>query len=80
MIAASEMGQLQTVFYIVLIGGTLIAMALFLIGVGFVTLPRFYRRPDHRLMAGLIGGALLFTLSFIAVMSALVICSVSRHA
>ncbi|MDQ6748081.1 MAG: hypothetical protein M3010_08275 [Candidatus Dormibacteraeota bacterium] len=79
MIATSEMGQLQTVFYIVLVGGTIIAMALFLVGVGFGTLPAFYRRQEHRLLAALIGGALVFTLAFILATSGLLVYSVSRR-
>jgi hypothetical protein len=78
-IGASEMGQLQTVFYIVLVGGVIVGLALFLVGVGLATLPPFYRRADHRLLANLIGGALLFTLAFIAVMSGLVVYSVGHH-
>ena len=80
MIATSEMGQLQTVFYIVLVGGIIITFALFLLGVGFATVPAVFRKPGHRLLAGLITGALVFTLGWIVAISATLIYSVSRHA
>ena len=80
MTATSEMGQLQTVFYIVLVGGTIIVFALFLLGVGFATLPAFFRRPEHRLLASLIAGALVLALGFVGVMSGVILYSVGRHA
>lgn len=80
MIATSEMGQLQTVFYIVLTGGTIIVFALFLIGVGFATVPAVFHRPGQRLLASLITGALVFTFGWILVVSAGIIYAVSHHA
>lgn len=80
MIATSEMGQLQTVFYIVLTGGTIILFTLFLVGVGFATLPAVFRRPGQRLLASLIAGALVFTFGWILVVSAGIVYAVSRHA
>jgi hypothetical protein len=79
-IATSEMGQLQTVFYIVLIGGTIIGFALFLLGVGFATVPSFFRKPEHKLLASLITAALVFTLGWILFMSATIIYAVSHNA
>ncbi|HEV1997615.1 MAG TPA: hypothetical protein VGR61_05750 [Candidatus Dormibacteraeota bacterium] len=80
MIATSEMGQLQTVFYIVLTGGTIVLFSLFLVGVGLATLPAVFRRPGQRLLASLIAGALVFTFSWILVVSAGIIYAVSRRA
>ena len=80
MIAASEMGQLQTVFYIVLIGGTIIGFALFLVGVGLATVPAVFRQPGHRLLASLITGALVFTLGWILFVSATLVYAVGHHA
>lgn len=80
MIATSEMGQLQTVFYIVLVGGIIISFALFLLGVGFATVPAVFRKPGQRLLASLIAGALVFTFGWILVISATLIYTVSHHA
>ncbi|HEY8740002.1 MAG TPA: hypothetical protein VIN56_05380 [Candidatus Dormibacteraeota bacterium] len=78
--ATSEMGQLQTVFYIALVGGVLVGFTLFLLAVGAVTLRRFLRRPGHRLLASLIAGALGLMFTFIAATSAALVYVLSHHA
>lgn len=58
-------GDLQTYFYLVLLGGALSLWALLLAGVGLARLVPFARQGEHRLMATLIGGMLVLAIAFV---------------
>jgi hypothetical protein len=78
-VSASSVGDLQTIFYLALVGGILLTLTLFLLGVGFAGLPAFFRRPGHRLLASLITGALAFTSVFIAATSGILVYAVGHR-
>jgi hypothetical protein len=68
-LAGSEVGDLQTIFYLALVGAVILGLALFLLAVGFSQLPGFFKEPGHRLLASLVTGAFTAALVFIAAVS-----------
>ncbi|HZU15434.1 MAG TPA: hypothetical protein VFD01_02330 [Candidatus Dormibacteraeota bacterium] len=59
------MGQLQTFFYLALIGGLGVALWLLLVGIGLAYVVRGLRAGEQRLTMALVGGALLAVLTFV---------------
>ena len=78
-IAASSVGELQTVFYLVLVTVVIVGLALLFLGIGYAELVGFARDPAHRLMSSLIGAGLTLALLFIVAVSGAFLYSVTGH-
>jgi len=79
MLAGSSVGDLQTVFYLVLVGGIILALGLFFLGVGFTQLPGLFHQSGHRLLAGLITGAFAVALLFIVAVGGALVYGVGHR-
>jgi hypothetical protein len=75
------MGDLQTFFYLALISVIMVGLTLFLVGLVFRGMRRWYRqaRGEQRLTFWLVGGAVTVTLLFIVLGTAGVLYGFVRY-
>lgn len=59
---ASEMGNLQTYFYLALVSAIVLSLTFLLVGIAIFGLIRWFRSEGPRLTVWLVGGAITVTL------------------
>ncbi|MFN2464622.1 MAG: hypothetical protein ABR573_12065 [Candidatus Dormibacteria bacterium] len=79
LLLGSSVGDLQTIFYLVLVSAMIVGLALLFLGVGYADLVGFAREPGHRGMAALVAVAFTLALLFIGVVGVSILVTVSRH-
>ncbi len=61
---ASEMGELQTYFYLALVSAIALSLTFILVGIAIYGLVRWFRSGGAPLTVWLVGGAIIVTLLF----------------
>lgn len=76
LLQASEMDELQTIFYLALVIGVMLVFIFIFLGIGLTQWVSLVREGEHPLIAGIVGFTLIGALVFIVVAASIIVNSV----
>lgn len=76
LLQASEMDELQTIFYLALVIGVMLIFIFIFLGIGLTQWVSLVREGEHPLIAGIVGFTLLGALVFIVVTASIIVNSI----